>query len=93
MMAVAITITFANSHLYAWYALAPRIFPLSALEDQRLGGLIMWVPGALVMWIGISLAYFRWSRREIAEDEAGVGIETPGESGVVIAVPRYPGEG
>ena len=31
-----------------WYGVAgPRAFGLSALEDQQLGGLIMWVPGGL----------------------------------------------
>jgi len=35
---------------------------LSALEDQQLGGLIMWVPGSLV-YVGIALALLvRWIR-------------------------------
>jgi putative membrane protein len=35
---------------------------LTALEDQQLGGLIMWVPGSLV-YIGIALALLvRWVR-------------------------------
>lgn len=90
MMAVAVVIAFSDEHFYTWYAEAPRIFPLSALEDQRLGALIMWVPGALVMWMGITFAYFRWSRREIREDESYVGIDEVGESGVLIAPPPFP---
>jgi putative membrane protein len=49
---------------------APRIFSLTSLDDQQLGGLIMWVPGALVFWIAISIIFFRWAGRENRE-EAG----------------------
>jgi putative membrane protein len=90
MMLVAVVIAFSGTHFYTWYAQAPRIFPLSEMDDQRLGALIMWVPGALVMWMGITFTYFRWSRREIREDEALVGISTPGATGVAIAAPPYP---
>jgi putative membrane protein len=92
MMVVAVVIAFADEHFYRWYALAPRIFPLSELDDQKLGALIMWVPGALVMWLGITFTYFRWSRREIQEDEAYVGIDRVGDSGIRIAAPPYPDE-
>jgi putative membrane protein len=46
-----------------WYAefLQPATrFSLTALEDQQLGGLIMWVPGSIV-YVGAALALFaRW---------------------------------
>jgi putative membrane protein len=89
MMVVAVVIGFADEHFYRWYALAPRIFPLSELEDQRLGALIMWVPGALVMWLGITFTYFRWSQKEIREDEEAVGIDRVGTSGISIAPLPY----
>src|SRR5690606_6561435 len=92
MMAVAVVIAFSDTHFYTWYAEAPRIFPLSAIEDQRLGALIMWVPGALVMWGGITFTYFRWSRREIREDEGYVGFDRAGTSGTLIAAPPFPEE-
>jgi putative membrane protein len=90
MMVVAGVIVFADQHLYTWYALAPRIFPLSEIEDQRLGALIMWVPGALVMWFGITFAFFRWSRREAAENRRDLGLEEVGNGGVLIAAPPFP---
>jgi len=64
MMAVAALITFANRPLYEWYAFAPRLWGLTAVEDQRLGGLIMWVPGGLFYWIAMSVVYFRWAAEE-----------------------------
>ena len=90
MMVVAALITFSDTELYTWYAEAPRIFPLTVLDDQRLGGVIMWVPGALVLWIAISLVYFRWTRPEMREDEATFRGPQPGRTGVVIAPPPFP---
>jgi putative membrane protein len=41
-------LTFANAPLYATYAQTPHLGGLSALDDQQLAGLIMWIPGGLV---------------------------------------------
>jgi putative membrane protein len=64
MMAVAALITFAYTPLYEWYAFAPRLWGLGPVEDQRLGGLIMWVPGGLFYWGVMSVVYFRWAAEE-----------------------------
>ncbi|MGH2398607.1 MAG: cytochrome c oxidase assembly protein, partial [bacterium] len=69
MMAVAALITFAGEPLYEWYALAPRLWGMSALEDQRLGGLIMWVPGGLFWWGIMSVVFFRWADRESRSED------------------------
>ena len=71
MMIVAAMITFAAQPLYEWYALAPRLWGFSALEDQRLGGLIMWIPGGLFWWGVMSLVFLRWASRE-ARDEGPI---------------------
>src|SRR5205807_2275197 len=47
MTVVAAFVTLAPAPLYPFYAAAPRVFQLSPLEDQRLGGVIMWVPAAM----------------------------------------------
>ena len=44
MQLVAAMITLADEVLYPWYAAAPRTWGLSPLDDQKLGGLLMWVP-------------------------------------------------
>lgn len=41
-------LAFAHSPVYATYAAAPRVTPLSVLDDQQLAGLIMWIPGGFV---------------------------------------------
>jgi putative membrane protein len=61
---VSAFITMSDSVFYPWYAMAPRVSSLSPLEDQRLGGLIMWIPGMLIFWVGITAVFFRWTREE-----------------------------
>jgi putative membrane protein len=61
---VSALITLSDNVLYTWYAAAPRITALSPLDDQRLGGLIMWIPGMLVFWIAITVVFFRWTSYE-----------------------------
>ncbi|MGH7546232.1 MAG: cytochrome c oxidase assembly protein [Gemmatimonadota bacterium] len=63
--AVSAFITMSDEVLYWFYEGAPRLFGLTPLEDQRLGGLLMWVPGMLIFWAAISAVYFRWTKDEI----------------------------
>ncbi len=64
MQMVAALITFADSVLYPWYVPAPRMWGLSPLDDQQLGGLLMWIPGNLWMFAAIGVLFFRWAREE-----------------------------
>jgi putative membrane protein len=62
MQLVAALITLADGVLYPWYAAAPRTWGLTPLDDQQLGGLLMWVPGNLWMFLAIGVLFFRWAR-------------------------------
>ena len=53
--------------IYPYYELAPRVTSLGPLEDQRLGGLLMWIPGMLIFWVAITAIWFRWTREEYQE--------------------------
>lgn len=64
MQILGAIITFAGAPLYPWYAAAPRTWGLSPLEDQKLGGLLMWVPGNLWIWAAMSVLFFRWARTD-----------------------------
>ena len=64
MQSVAALITFADEVLYPWYMAAPRTWGLSPLDDQQLGGLLMWVPGNLWLFGAIGVLFFRWAREE-----------------------------
>jgi putative membrane protein len=63
MSIVAIYIAMADHVLYPAYEVAPRIWGLSPLEDQQLGGLIMWIPGGIVFYIVLSIVFFKWAQR------------------------------
>lgn len=65
--AVAAFITLSDNVIYPWYDLAARVTSLTAHQDQRLGGLIMWVPGMLLFWVAITFVFFRWSKDEYAD--------------------------
>ena len=56
----------AGTASYATYELAPRITALSAIEDQQLGGLVMWVGGGLYFLIATGVVFFAWAAREEA---------------------------
>jgi putative membrane protein len=60
MVLLGAGLTFLRAPLYAPYVAAPRIFGVSALGDQQVGGLIMWLPGNAVYLLAISVAFFRW---------------------------------
>jgi cytochrome c oxidase assembly factor CtaG len=45
---LAVSISLAHQPLYAYYMTVPRLWDLSVLEDQMLGGAIMWVPGGMM---------------------------------------------
>lgn len=64
MQLLGAIITFADSPLYTWYQAAPRTWGLSPLDDQKLGGLLMWVPGNLWIWGAMSLLFFEWARKD-----------------------------
>jgi putative membrane protein len=64
MQLVAAIITLADTVLYPWYAAAPRTWGLSPLDDQKIGGLLMWIPGNLYMFLAIGVVFFFWARQE-----------------------------
>ncbi len=71
MQIIAAIITLSDTVLYPWYSTAPRVNGLSPIADQQLGGLIMWVPGGLALWIAITGLWVVWTQRgEAAEKRA-----------------------
>jgi putative membrane protein len=67
MTVVAAMITAAERVLYPFYAAAPRLFDLTPLADQQLGGVIMWVPSGLIPLAAFTVVFFRWVAAEADE--------------------------
>jgi putative membrane protein len=63
MSVVAVYITMADHVLYPAYAVAPRLWGLSPMGDQQLGGLIMWIPGSSVFYVILTVVFFKWVSR------------------------------
>jgi len=70
-------ITHAQTALYPTYALAPPVWGLSPLDDQRLGGLIMWVLGGLYLLFVFSAIFFAWAHKENVADEVSEAPRRP----------------
>lgn len=72
-------ITLSDSVLYPFYAAAPRVAGLTPLDDQQVGGLLMWVLGGLMLWVVMTVIWFRYSVwDERGDAEQGVPLEAYG---------------
>ncbi len=63
----------APGPFYATYATAPRIFAISPLADQQLGGLIMWVGSGLYFLLATAVVFFLWASGEEAANRRPAG--------------------
>jgi putative membrane protein len=60
-------LTFSDGVIYSFYEAAPRIWGVSAIEDQRMAGLMMKLGGGLLLWTVIAILFFKWSAKEESE--------------------------
>jgi putative membrane protein len=70
-------IALSEVSIYPHYWEAPRVFGLSPLADQQLGGLIMWIPGALTYFVALSVIFFIWLERRAPHEEPPYGDVNP----------------
>jgi len=74
MSVVAIFIAMADHVLYPAYSVAPRIWDISPLSDQQIGGLIMWIPGGLLFYVVMTFVFFKWAGRD-TDTTAGAQVD------------------
>jgi putative membrane protein len=67
-------ITNSRTLLYPFYAEAPRVWGLSPMDDQKIGGLIMWVLGGTYLLLIFSAVFFAWARAEGVHDDVAQPI-------------------
>ena len=76
--ALGAALTYATK---VWYAYEGIPMPTwwsyrwSHLDDQRLGGLIMWVPGGFITFISMTICFFVWVHREQKKDRKNMVLE------------------
>jgi putative membrane protein len=70
---LGVLLSATTSVYYPTYLRAPRLFGLTPLEDQQLGGLLMWVGGGIYYLIATGVVFFAWASREEAANRRPVG--------------------
>lgn len=91
MSIVAIYIAMADHVLYPAYSVAPRVWDITPLSDQQIGGLIMWVPGGLLFYVVMTFVFFKWAGRD-TDSTAGAQVDwRPTRNGrPAVPAPRPP---
>jgi putative membrane protein len=62
--ALAAIITLSDHVIYTGYIGSPKHFGLSVLEDQRIGGLLMWLPGNFIYLSTMTIIFIKWFSNE-----------------------------
>lgn len=57
-------LTFATEPVYKAYADLPRLWGIDVLQDQRVAGLIMKIGGGALLWLVITVTFFKWAGAE-----------------------------
>lgn len=72
-------LSFSDEVLYAYEGIPqPTWFAhWGYLQDQRIGGLIMWVPGKFIHLIAMTIVFFVWANKEGAADFQSPDTEVP----------------
>ena len=80
-------LTVAPNAWYSAYAVSPTSWGVTPLEDQQLGGLIMWVPGSIVYTVVGLWLFAAWLRESQRTADGAVtrAIRWPRASGLTIA--------
>jgi putative membrane protein len=64
-VAIGALISLSPRQLYPFFELCGRVFPaIGAMADQALGGLVIWVPGAMMSGLAVSVLLSTLLRNE-----------------------------
>ncbi len=61
-------LTFGESPMYRAYEAFPRLWGISAIDDQRMAGLLMKLAGGFILWGMITAIFFKWHAEEQRND-------------------------
>jgi putative membrane protein len=77
-IALGATVAFSHTDLYPYYDLCGRLFPsIDALSDQHIGGIVMWIPPAMMSIAGVLIVLGALRRHEdatVESDEEGAAL-------------------
>jgi putative membrane protein len=64
-IAIGAHIALGKSELYDVYSVCGRAWPISPLVDQELGGIVTWIPAAMMSVVAILLVLRMWMRQGV----------------------------
>ncbi|HET7413106.1 MAG TPA: cytochrome c oxidase assembly protein [Pararhizobium sp.] len=90
-IATGALIAFSHHDIYSFYAWCGRAFPsIGALDDQQYGGLIIWIPAAMMSVVAL-LVIINMLRLNEEREERG-SVDESGHEGLVISSKAWTGE-
>ena len=81
--AIGVVIATSSEILYPYYASIPHIWGFTALEDQALAGVIMWIPGSMMYLLGVIVLLARALRTN--EDDPPQPVPGWDDDAVMVA--------
>ena len=77
MMALGVFFSFWQHPIYTPYIHDPRIWGISALTDQQIGGLIMWMPGNIPFALAMLIIGVTWLEKGDPRERAPLTAPVP----------------
>jgi putative membrane protein len=77
--------SFKDVVLYPAYDVVGRAFGISAIDDERLGGFIMWAPASMMMLVAVLIVVHAWAGYE---EKVEARLEASGSGGTAAAIIR-----
>lgn len=74
-MLSGIAIAFSQTPIYSYYNAVPRLWGLSVMEDQMLGGTIMWIPGSMMFLAAAFIIATRFLQQEERRVAGQIALE------------------
>lgn len=63
-MVAGVAIAFASTPIYTFYETVPRLWGMSVMTDQQVGGAIMWIPGSMMFLLAAIILIGAWLAAE-----------------------------
>ena len=84
-MGIGVVIAVSTQPIYLSYLTVPRVLGLSVMEDQRLAGAIMWIPGSMMLIFAALILLSRALSVEVGKPpislDSVIGDPSPSRSG------------
>ena len=83
-MALGVVLAFAGVVIYSYYEAVPRLWGIDPVLDQRIGGVIMWIPGSMMFIIAALILIAQLLNAEV---EKPILTESEWASDEAVAAP------